>query len=283
MYRKLIKIISAAAVVALLLQFSAAAAVNTDEVICLPIIMYHAVKPSGGGKNSITPQEFESDLKFYRDAGYAVVTMNDLIYHVSGARKLPEKPVILAFDDGYYNNYKYVYPLLREYDARIVMSVITKALDDFTESPSKSVEYAHMTWDQLCEMVSSGHAEVQNHSYNLHSYGKSRVGCGRNKGESVEDYDRVLSSDVMLSQLRIYEMTGSVPNTFTYPYGRYSDLTVEILERLGFTATLSCEYGINLVNISGETELFNLKRICREHNQSAEKVIADAMETLKYR
>ena len=283
MYRKLARCISALILSALLLQGSALAAVNLDEVICLPVVMYHAVRPGDSGKDAITPQEFESDLKFYRDSGYTAVTMRDLARHMSGEQALPEKPIILSFDDGYYNNYKYVYPLLREYDTRIVMSVITKAMDDFTETPSTNAGYAHMTWGQLREMVDSGHAEVQNHSHNLHKLGKSRIGCGQKKGESFADYSKVLSEDIEKSQLRIYEMTGIAASTFAYPYGKYNDNTVTILKELGLAASLSCDHGVNLISKSGETDLFNLKRICRAHNQSAEKVIKDAMRTLDYR
>ena len=77
-------------------------------------------------------------------------------------------------------------------------------------------------------------------------------------------------------------MTGQAPTTFTYPYGKYSDNTAAILRELGFRATFSCEYGINLLNKEGETDLFNMKRICREHGVSAEKSIKGAAKTLKF-
>lgn len=260
-----------------------AAAVNLDEVICLPVIMYHSVKPNNCGKDSITPWEFENDLKYLKENGYETITMLQLINYCGGNGNLPEKPVILSFDDGYYNNYKYVYPLLQKYDMCIVFSIITRAVEKFSLKPSDNVNYSHATWDQINEMLGSGLVEIQNHSYDLHKYGSNRVGCGQIKGELLEKYEEVLCDDINKSQTLIKEMTGTTPTTFAYPYGKYNDNTVEILKNQGFQATLSCEYGLNLINKSGETDLFNLKRICRAHNQSIQKVLAEAMKTLKYR
>jgi len=258
-------------------------AVNLDEYICLPAVMYHAVRPSKSGKDSITPAEFEADLKFFRENGYKTVTMQDVMDFVDGKGKLPEKPVMLTFDDGYYNTYKYVYPLLKEYDMRIVLSIIVNATDKFTRRPSKSEDYAHITWGQLNEMISSGHVELQNHTFDMHSDNKGRIGSRQNKNESFDEYRDALSEDLVKSQMMIYAMTGQLPSVFVYPYGKYNDNTVAILKELGFRGSFSCEFGINLISKDGETDLFNFRRICRAHNQSAEKVISDAMETLKFR
>jgi len=260
------------------------AVVNPDDYICLPVVMYHSVRPNNAGKDSITPGEFEADLKFFKENGYQTVTMSDLINFVDGKGQLPEKPVILTFDDGFYNNYKYVYPLLKQYDMRIVLSIIANATDKFTHKPSQNEGYSHITWGQLNEMIDSGHVEVQNHTYDMHSTGKNgRVGSKQNNGESFEQYSRALGEDLAKSQMLIYTMTGKMPTTYAYPYGKYNDNTVAILKEHGFRASFSCEFGINLIDKEGGTDLFSIRRICRAHNQSAEKVIADAMETLKFR
>ena len=259
------------------------AAVSPEEIIQLPVIMYHAVRPAKSGKDSITPQEFESDLEFYKETGYESVTMAQVLDFVDGKAGLPEKPVLLSFDDGFYNSYKYVYPLLKKYDMKIVMSVIAEATDEFTRRPSTDENYAHITWGQLNEMISSGHAELQNHSCAMHKNKKGRrIGCAKKSGEPIEKYAEEINKDLNRGQAMIYEMTGQLPTTFTYPYGKYSDNTVEILKEFGFRASFSCEYGINLLNRKGETCLFNMKRICRAHGQSAEKVIGDAAKLLNF-
>ena len=164
--------------------FAAYAAGETDaaaDPVLLPIIMYHEVKPNKSGKDAIQPWEFEADLKWLADNGYTTIVMADLIAYVRDGTPLPEKPIILSFDDGYYNNYVYVLPLLQQYSARIVLSLLGRNTDDFTEWPSKSIDYAHVTWDQLNEMLDTGLVEVQNHSYNLHAYTSERHGCMQNR------------------------------------------------------------------------------------------------------
>ena len=151
-----------------LCPLAAYAAGEEADAVPLPIIMYHEVKPDKSGKDAIQPWELESDLRWLAENGYTTVVMADVIAYVRDGTPLPEKPIVLSFDDGYYNNYVYVLPLLRQYAAHIVFSLLGCNTDDFTEWPSESIDYAHVTWDQLNEMLDTGLVEVQNHSYDLH-------------------------------------------------------------------------------------------------------------------
>ena len=136
--------------------YAAGESAPAADPVLLPIIMYHEVKPNKSGKDAIQPWEFEADLKWLADNGYTTIVMADLIAYVRDGTPLPEKPIILSFDDGYYNNYVYVLPLLQQYSARIVLSLLGRNTDDFTEWPSESIDYAHVTWDQLNEMLDTG-------------------------------------------------------------------------------------------------------------------------------
>lgn len=245
---------------------------DIDGPVSLPIFLYHIISPRTY-QFGITPAEFESDLNYLSKNGYHTITMTQLINFVDSDEKLPLKPVILSFDDGYYNNYVYAFPLLKKYHAKIVLSIIGKSTDDFSEYPSCNLSYAHVTWDQLNDMLCSGLVEVQNHTYHLHETSKGRTGCMQRPGESKEQYEKVLTNDVEKLQKEITEMTGSTPNTFTYPYGKSSEDTDEILKKLGFLATLSCDYGINLINKSPD-ELFGLRRIERTRSNSIRKVLS---------
>ncbi|MEM1485497.1 polysaccharide deacetylase family protein [Oscillospiraceae bacterium PP1C4] len=255
---------------------------SEKEVVYLPIIMYHEVKPFKTGKDVITPEEFENDLKYLAKNGYTTITMTELIDYVYNEDELCAKPIILSFDDGYLNNYKYVLPLLKKYHAKIVLSIIGKNTDDFTRILDNNLDYSHVTWDQLNEMIDSGHVEVQNHTYNLHSLTTNRQGCKEMPGESLWHYEQAMTEDIGKFQEQITLMTGETPNTFAYPYGRKSKNTDLVLKKLGFKATLSCLYGMNLITHDPE-DLFGLRRICRSHGQNMGKVIAGGMETLKYR
>lgn len=248
-----------------------------DNPIYLPIIMYHEIKTFKLGKDVISPYEFESDLKYLQANNYNTITLTQLIEYVYSDGTLPVNPIILTFDDGYLNNYKYALPLIKKYNMKIVLSIIGKNTDDFTRIPDNNIDYSHLTWDQLNEMIASGLVEVQNHTYNLHNYGKGRKGCLQCSNESFEEYEQVLIKDIGKLQSEIFSYTGNLPNTFTYPFGKSSENTEIVIRKLGFQATLSCDYGINLITKDPET-LFGLKRICRSHGDTMENIIIKAQK-----
>ncbi len=248
----------------------------------VPILMYHEVKPYKTRKDVITPGELQSDLQFLAREHYHTIVMKDLIAYTQGKEKLPSKPIVLSFDDGYYNNYRYVYPLLKRYQMRIVLSIIGKDTDAFSTIPDENIDYAHVTWAEIREMQQSGLVEIQNHTYNLHQITAKRFGCSRAKGESVSAYEQVLTDDLQKLQKEIAEQTGRTPDTFTYPYGTVCEESVPIIRKLGFQASLTCSYGINVLP-QDPNALFGLKRVCRVHGVSLQKTLKEAMKTLKYR
>lgn len=257
------------------------AAQAEEPPACVPILMYHEVKPKKSGKDAIQPWELENDLNWLRENGYTTVTMADLIAYVDEGAPLPEKPVVLSFDDGYYNNYVYALPLLRQYDAKIVLSVLGKNTDDFSEYPSESIDYAHMTWDQLAEMRDSGLVELQNHTYDLHAHTKQRIGCTQSGGESDAAYETLLTEDLTQLQEEMQTHLDITPDTFAYPYGKYGDNTDTVLKKLGFRATLTCDYGVNLITRDPEC-LYRLKRVARPHGQTIEQVLDGAYKTMQW-
>jgi len=244
--------------------------------------MYHQVKNSGFGNDVISPDEFESDLKYLKENHYNTITMTQLIDYVHDKKELPPNPVILSFDDGYLSTYLNVYPLVKEYNMKIVLSVIGKSVDEFSKVCDENIEYSHVTWDEVKEMQHSGLVEIQSHSYNLHQISKGLYGCCQMDPESLENYEELLTNDINKLQEEILSITGNSPNTFTYPYGRYNDKIETIIKNLGFKATLTCKFGVNVIDNDPDT-LYSLKRIRRAHNQSIQKMLKEGMDTVKYK
>lgn len=88
---------------------------SVSQEVRLPVLMYHGVHsdPKKAGDYVITPQALEEDLLYLQRQGCTTVVMSDLIAYVQQGAPLPEKPVMITFDDGYYNNYLNAYPLLQ--------------------------------------------------------------------------------------------------------------------------------------------------------------------------
>ena len=88
---------------------------DAGEEIALPVIMYHHILESSKllGAYVITPTELENDFKWIQKEGYTPVVVADLLAYVHNDVPLPEKPIMITFDDGYESNYVYAYPLLQ--------------------------------------------------------------------------------------------------------------------------------------------------------------------------
>ena len=244
---------------------------KVEDRIDLPIIMYHGLlkEEKRQGQFIISPNLFEQDLRYLQENGYTTVVIADLIAYVQDGKPLPEKPVMLTFDDGYYNNYLYAFPLLKQYNCKMVLSPIGRYTDEYTQNKDTHANYAHCSWDAVREMMASGLVEFQNHSYNLHSIDSGRKGAKKKAVESLVDYRTLLVEDVMKMQTRMREETGYTPTAFVYPFGAVSSESLPILKELGFQATLICESHINAITRDPEC-LYGLGRYRRPAKTGSE-------------
>lgn len=182
----------------------------------MPVLMYHHMVPEGQDCNAmtITPGKFRADLDIILAKGYTPVLPGEL---AEGA-PLPEKPILITFDDGYRSNYDLVYPILREYGVKACISIIVLMPDLPTDN--------FCTWEQLREMTDSGLVEVGSHSYRLHNLGEDKGnyekdgtnGVERRPGESDGDFQARVLDDIQKSHDRIAAELGSV-TCFAYPFG----------------------------------------------------------------
>ena len=183
----------------------------------LPILMYHHMVPDGQDCNdmTVTPSKFRSDLETVLAMGYTPVLPREL----AAGDPLPEKPILITFDDGNRSNYDLVYPILQEYGVKACISIIVLMPDLPTDN--------FCTWNQLREMTASGLVEIGSHSYRLHNLGGDggnfesggANGVERRPNESDADFQTRVLDDIQLSHDRIAEELGGV-TCFAYPFGR---------------------------------------------------------------
>lgn len=249
---------------------------TSDEYIELPIIMYHSILKSQSGNYIVQPDVLENDLIYIQSKGYTAITMTDLINYVYNDSPLPEKPIIITFDDGHYNNLGYAVPLLKKYNMKGVISIVGQYTDEFTKTDEANLNYGYLRWKDIDELIQDGTIEFQNHTYNLHNI-NSRKGAMKKHNESIENYTNLLSEDILKLQESFKNNVGYIPNTFTYPYGAISKESLNIIKSLGFKASLSCVTGIN--HITKDTEcLYQLKRNNRPSNISTENFFENLLK-----
>lgn len=237
----------------------------------VPILMYHSVlrDEARAGRYIISPAVVESDLRYLSERGYTAMFASELAEAVLQGEALPQKPVVITFDDGYLNNLTYVLPLLERYDMKAVVNIVGSYSERFSEQPDHNPAYAHLCWEDVTALVDSGRVEIGNHTYDMHRQ-SPRKGAMRRKGESGEDYYEALMSDVGRTQSLLEEHCGILPTTFAYPFGHISEESIPILREMGFTALLTCTEQVNV--ITGDPEaLLALGRFNRPSGLSTEK------------
>lgn len=244
-----------------------------DTAVPLPVAMYHSVTDQGDspGEYVISPSMLEKDLQWLSQHGYETVVVGDLVSHVENGTPLPEKPVMLTFDDGYYNNYRNAYPLLQKYGMQAVLSPVGTLVEQFTETddPEEHEVWSYCTRQELQEMAVSGVVEMQNHSYDFHEL-TPRRGCLRKSGEDEATYRNIFFEDTRKAQELFRSIGISPPVCYTYPYGARNAETDALVQEYGFVASLSCEEGITCITRDAAS-LKNIRRYNRDGRISSEQ------------
>ena len=237
--------------------------------------MYHSILKDSArqGKYVISPAVLAADLDALQAKGYTAITVSDLLAYVQDGADLPEKPVMITFDDGYYNNYIYAYPLLKQRGMKAVVSIIGSQTALFTDNGEENAYWSHLRLDRLREMQDV--FEVQNHSWNLHEYGERR-GCRRRRGEDETRYETLLREDTEQTQTLVTDAGRPAPTCYTYPFGACSKESETLLKSMGFRCTLGCEERINTVTRNPDC-LFELGRFNRPAGQSTESFLHRAL------
>jgi len=234
------------------------------------IFTYHSIStdPATWSPYVISPEELEADLRYLQDNGYQTILSQDLINYMDHGAPLPDKPVMLTFDDGYRDNYDLAFPLLERYQMRALMSLIGTFADRAGEDDVRGM----MSWSEARALAESGLVELANHSYDLHKDTPERYGALKNRLEPVHAYRKMLSEDLRRTQEAVFARTGFTPTAFTYPYGAVSNASVSVLRELGFAVTLTTETGCNDIT-SNPSCLYGLRRNNRAHGVSVEALM----------
>ncbi len=237
------------------------------ETVEIPIIMYHGITGSGGKESEyfISADRFERDLKWYRDKGYTTILPSQLYAYVSEGARLPSKPILLTFDDGYCNNYTYAFPLLQKYNRKAVISIIGSDSDISSEDIYRVPASCNLSWGEIALMAKSGLVEFGNHTYNLHRIAEGRKGADQKTGESLEAYHKILIADIAKNQEKIRLATGSAPLMFAWPYGAYpADGNGDVaLKEAGILMSVNSYQHISTVEQGNPDSLFGLGRYLR--------------------
>ncbi len=232
-------------------QTGAAIEMKPGEFIAL---CYHAVplEPAPGDSYSISQKRFVEQMEYLRTHGYNPVSFSDIVQAREGKKPLPDKPVLLTFDDGYISYYNFVVPVLEELGYPSVLAVV----GNFVGYEPKDMPEPIMTWDQIREVRSRKLVEVVSHTYDFHKAvqytPQGNVGPAVNilaydpekkSYETAGEYTKRMGKDFLTQKNVFKKELGVAPEVVVWPFGKYNHVSLDVAEKNGIPFTFTLEEG----------------------------------------
>lgn len=216
---------------------------TTTDDINIPVLCYHDVTSNNPDNNGllISPEKFKEQLQYLKDNNYTPITLDELYDYLRNNKEIPEKPVVITFDDGYKGNYEYAYPILKEFKFPATMFVIANYVggSDF------------MTTEQIKEMSNNG-IEIESHTSKHDDLSKL------NETEQVETLKN--------SKTSLEKIIEKPVNFIAYPFGRYNSNTRIAAEKAGY------KLGFNLNGNFADR---------KDHNFNIDRIYVNGNDSLK--
>lgn len=229
MTRRIVRLLSKGLPIPVLLLMALAAWVLTAEPPTgFPILEYHMVTehPSPDAKPYVVPPEdFAAQLDELAAQGYTTITPQDYARARKGKQQLPEKPIILTFDDGYEDNWRVVLPMLEERGMKAAFYMVT----------NKIGQPGYLTWDNLFDLERHG-MEIGGHTAN-------HLPLTTLSPEQQRD-------ELRLSKLMLEWRGLKTIYSFSYPNGAYDDGIVAMLEEEKYLTAVTGEAGLNTLTMN---------------------------------
>ena len=246
-------------------------------------LCYHEVESdhsSGMTATAVRAGDLAAQLAWLQASGYHPISLQQVVDARNGGAPLPEKAVLLSFDDGKKDVYTRVFPLLKLFRFPAVVALVGHWLDvpegGTVDYDGKSLpRNAFVSWQDVREMQRSGLVEIASHSYNLHRsvlanpQGNAQPSAtsrlyADGAYEADEAYLARLHADLRRNRDLIERQTGVAPRAVVWPYGRSNGAAKQLAEELGMPIGLTLVDGRN----TAATPLSSLKRYLIEDSPS---------------
>jgi peptidoglycan/xylan/chitin deacetylase (PgdA/CDA1 family) len=224
-------------------------------------VAWHDVvdKPADRADDAVTTDSLVQFFDWIKAEGWTPVSAAQLLAANEGGPPLPEKAILLSFDDGYLSFYERVYPLLLAYRYPALLALVGQWMDT---PPEGQVDYGgrpisrsrFVTWDQVRRMTASGLVEVGSHSFDMHRtvlinpQGSSAPAARSwaydpvtGRRETDREHRARVRADLARARDRIAAETGAPPIALVWPFGRHSGPALEEARALGFRLAFNLE------------------------------------------
>lgn len=216
--------------------------------VTAPILLYHHVSTNSDTQDSrynIPPEKFEEQMKWLFDNGYQTINISELANLIYNGGEIPQRPVVITFDDGNIDNYNNALPILKKYGFVATFFVVETYVNG-TDMIST---------DQVKELIQNGweigsHSKTHPHLPNI-----------------SED---LLAGEIRMSKLGLEEKLGVPINTFAYPFGEINDNIIRLISSYGYKSAVGLGNSVTHTMQS----IFYLQRIEIENDYSMDVFIS---------
>ncbi len=213
----------------------------------IPILNYHSISAGGTRRFAsftLAPEMLAEHMRVIADGGYAPITVGEYVRLVLNRASLPERPVILTFDDGFADFHHAALPILQEFHFTASLFVVTNAIGSTSKwlRPEGEDRREMLTWAQLAEIQRAG------------------IECGAHSASHVHldtAKQEVAFQEIWTSRDRLQQKLGVAVRSMAYPYGHYTDQVRGLVIQAGYTAACAVR---NAMSHPGD-DLFALARI----------------------
>jgi peptidoglycan/xylan/chitin deacetylase (PgdA/CDA1 family) len=189
-----------------------------DRVQLVPILCYHRLG-AGSSKMVVSPANFEAQMAWLVRNDYRVVRLGDLAAFLAGEQPLPQRAVVVTFDDGYESVHRHAFPVLKKFGLPATVFVYT----DFLGGGDA------LTWTQLQDMHASGLVDVQSHSKSHRNL------IERRPGETDDRYRANIETEMRAPREMLERRLPSLKvRHLAYPFGDANDVVLDSVSRNGF-------------------------------------------------
>jgi peptidoglycan/xylan/chitin deacetylase (PgdA/CDA1 family) len=201
-------------------------AIDTNAQVV--VLCYHRLEGKPGGALSIEPALFEKQMEAIKEAGIAVISMQDFLAWRRGEKNIPPKSVLITLDDGYVSSFDVGVPILKKYGFTATFFIYT----NFVNSGGKS-----MTWAQLKKLRDDG--------FEIGCHTVSHQDLRRKPSKWPGDYESFLKDELERSKKLIEDNLGIRCATIAYPFGLHNATVHTGVEAAGYDAAFTT-YGARL-------------------------------------
>lgn len=242
--------------------------------------------------DDVTKDNLINYFSWLKANGYTVISIQDVVNANQGKKALPDKAIVLTFDDGYKSFYTYALPLLKAFNYPSTLAIVGSWLD---VPENGTVSYAgkqvprskFLSLKELTEITNSGLVEIASHTYDLH-HGIIGNAQGNDmpalttfeydqksqQYESEEHYFNRIKSDLAKNNAWIKKHTGTNPRIIVWPYGRYNSTGQQIAKSLGMDIAITLDDGENIELQAVD----NIRRIYLIDNPKIDDFVANLRE-----